>query len=78
MFSHAIKTQCKTPKVPPTSVILFINYLNLLFSLDTLKAVRSALQPLAEAWAGVRLSHTATYGIRRYTDGSWLIPHVDG
>lgn len=35
------------------------------------------LQPLAEAWAGVRLEHTSTYGIRRYTDGSWLIAHID-
>ena len=25
----------------------------------------------------MRLEHTSTYGIRRYTDGSWLIAHVD-
>ena len=25
----------------------------------------------------MRLEHTSTYGIRRYTDGSWLIAHID-
>ena len=51
--------------------------ISLLFSEATMEAVRSGLQPLAEAWAGVRLQHAATYGIRRYTEGSWLVPHVD-
>ena len=49
----------------------------LLSSEATLEALRSGLQPLAEAWAGVRLEHTSTYGIRRYTEGSWLISHTD-
>ena len=39
--------------------------------------VRRGLHPLAEEWAGVRLQHTATYGVRRYTNGSWLTSHVD-
>ena len=25
----------------------------------------------------MRLHHTATYGVRRYTNGSWLTSHVD-
>ena len=39
--------------------------------------MRRGLQPLAEDWAGVRLHHTATYGVRRYTNGSRLTSHVD-
>lgn len=39
--------------------------------------LREDIQPLAEAWAGVSLEHTSTYGIRRYTNGSWLIAHID-
>ena len=39
--------------------------------------LREDIRPLAESWAGVRLEHTSTYGIRRYTNGSWLISHVD-
>ena len=50
---------------------------SLVFSEATLEALRSGLQPLAERWSGVRLEHTSTYGIRRYTDGSWLISHTD-
>ena len=39
--------------------------------------VKRGLQPLAEEWSGVKLQHTATYGVRRYTNGSWLTSHVD-
>ena len=39
--------------------------------------VNRDLQVLAERWAGVRLEHTSTYGIRRYTDHSWLVTHID-
>ena len=27
--------------------------------------------------SGVDLEHTYTYGVRRYTNGSWLAAHVD-
>ena len=37
-----------------------------------------ALRPLVEEWAGgVPLEKTDLYGMRVYTRGSWLIPHVD-
>ena len=39
--------------------------------------LREDILPLAESWAGVSLEHTSTYGIRRYTNGSWLISHID-
>lgn len=55
--------------------------------------MKSELQPLAEEWSNLQLKHSATYGIRylfdyifmklntrlcrRYTNGSWLISHVD-
>ena len=39
--------------------------------------LREDMRPLAENWAGVGLEHTSTYGIRRYTNGSWLISHID-
>jgi len=42
-----------------------------------LDKLKHKLHPLAEAWAGVQLKHEATYGIRRYTNGSWLTSHVD-
>jgi len=44
---------------------------------EVLSAVRDTLHPLAEDWSGVRLEHTATYGVRRYTNGSWLASHLD-
>lgn len=43
----------------------------------TLDLLKETLHPLAEKWAGVKLKHSATYGIRRYTNGSWLTSHVD-
>ena len=43
-----------------------------------LSQLQARLQPLAEDWAGgVKLRHSATYGVRRYTNGSWLTSHVD-
>jgi len=39
--------------------------------------LKEALHPMAETWANVKLKHEATYGIRRYTNGSWLTSHVD-
>ena len=30
----------------------------------TLERLRSLLKPLAERWAGVHLTHAATYGVR--------------
>jgi len=44
---------------------------------DTLLTLKNELQPLAESWASIRLEHTSTYGIRRYTNNSWLVAHVD-
>ena len=40
--------------------------------------LKQGLQPLAEFWAGVRLEHTRTSYVRRYTNGSWMASHVDG
>ena len=42
-----------------------------------LESVSRTLLPLAEQWAGLKLEHTATYGVRRYNNGSWLSAHVD-
>jgi len=49
----------------------------MLLSDKTLDLLEGGLKPLAEAWADVELIHTSTYGIRRYTNGSWLTSHVD-
>jgi len=46
-------------------------------SVKVLEALNDGLHPLAEAWADIKLQHTATYGIRRYTNGSWLASHLD-
>jgi len=46
-------------------------------SQETLEELKRVMRPLAEKWAGVPLEHSATYGIRRYTNGSWLTSHVD-
>merc|ERR1739838_376862 len=46
-------------------------------SSEVLDDLRDTLHPLAEEWGGIRLQHTATYGIRRYTNGSWLASHLD-
>jgi len=46
-------------------------------SQSTLDALKETLHPLAEEWAGANLQHTFTYGIRRYTNDSWLVSHVD-
>jgi prolyl 4-hydroxylase len=35
------------------------------------------LKPILEEWSGVPLTQTACYGIRAYTNGSWLANHVD-
>ena len=48
-----------------------------IFSPGVLEMLKVGLQPMAEKWANVKLEHTATYGIRRYTNGSWLISHID-
>jgi len=44
---------------------------------EVLEEVREVLRPLAEAWSGVLLEHTSTYGVRRYTNHSWLVAHLD-
>ena len=45
---------------------------------DVFKAtVSAAMQPILEAWSGVKLEHTSLYGVRRYTKGSSLMLHVD-
>ena len=49
-----------------------------LYSNETLEMLKQGLQPLAESWAGVRLEHTRTSYVRRYTNGSWMASHVDG
>jgi len=46
-------------------------------SQSVLNQLRTKLHPLAEEWANTKLKHEATYGIRRYTNGSWLTSHVD-
>ena len=35
------------------------------------------MQPELEAWSGVKLKHSAVYGIRVYRRGSYLGQHVD-
>ena len=60
--------------IPPASLLVTWTVLS---SQETLEKVRRGLQPLAEEWSGVKLKHTATYGVRRYTNGSWLTSHVD-
>jgi len=42
-----------------------------------LETLKKKLHPLAEDWSNIKLKHEATYGIRRYTNGSWLTSHVD-
>lgn len=37
----------------------------------------NGLKPLLEEWSGVDLTPTSCYGIRVYTNGSWLSNHVD-
>ena len=44
---------------------------------EVLEATRDGLLGPAEAWSGVLLEHTATYGVRRYTNNSWLVAHTD-
>jgi hypothetical protein len=39
--------------------------------------VEPVVQGLLEAWVGRPLEHTASYGLRVYTNGSWLMSHVD-
>lgn len=41
------------------------------------KTVWDASRPLLEEWAGVELSPTSLYGVRVYTEGAVLAPHVD-
>ena len=60
--------------IPPASLLVTWTVPS---SQETLEKVRRGLQPLAEEWSGVKLKHTATYGVRRYTNGSWLTSHVD-
>jgi len=48
-----------------------------LLSFDVLDQLSEKLLPLAEKWANIKLEHTSTYGIRRYTNGSTLASHVD-
>ena len=47
------------------------------FSRSVLDQLKQKLHPLAEEWSNIKLKHEATYGIRRYTNGSWLTSHVD-
>lgn len=37
----------------------------------------SAVQPVVEEWTGMELKPTSQYGIRIYTEGALLSPHVD-
>lgn len=36
-----------------------------------------AARPTIEAWTGMKLQPTSLYGIRVYTEGAILAPHVD-
>jgi hypothetical protein len=40
-------------------------------------SIFNGLMPVLEEWAGVKLTPTSCYGIRAYTQGSWLANHVD-
>ncbi|KAL9184078.1 hypothetical protein ACHAXT_002164 [Thalassiosira profunda] len=44
---------------------------------DNRKAIWDATKPLLEEWTGVELSQTSLYGVRVYTEGAVLAPHVD-
>ena len=46
---------------------------------DTTKEIIfKTLGPLVEKWSGgVKLNPTSVYGIRRYTNNSWMLGHVD-
>lgn len=44
---------------------------------EMLESIKDEMLPLAEKWSGVKLSHTSTYGVRRYTNNSWLVAHLD-
>lgn len=50
-----------------------------LYSEDTMfnTAIMRDLQPLHEAWSGMRLVESACYGIRVYQRGTFLYNHVD-
>lgn len=37
----------------------------------------NAAKPTIEAWTGMKLQPTSLYGIRVYTEGAILAPHVD-
>eukprot|EP01084_Bolivina_argentea_P281740 482115_1 len=41
------------------------------------KKIYAALKPILEEWSGVILEPTALYGIRSYTNASWLANHID-
>ena len=45
-------------------VLLKVFSFTLILSPRTLERLRSLLKPLAERWAGVHLTHAATYGVR--------------
>jgi prolyl 4-hydroxylase len=41
------------------------------------KKISDATRPILEEWSGMELTATSIYGIREYTDGAILSPHVD-
>merc|ERR1719402_798262 len=44
----------------------------------TQEVIFKTLGPLVEKWSGgVKLNPTSVYGIRRYTNNSWMLGHVD-
>jgi len=40
-------------------------------------AIAEAARPTVEEWTGMKLHLTSVYGIRIYTEGAILAPHVD-
>ena len=44
---------------------------------EVMNQVTDTLWPMAETWSGTPLEHSATYGVRRYTNTSRLSAHLD-
>jgi len=69
---HRIQEHGDTSSLHQIPITFYMHLTNV-----TYQTLNDGLLPLAEAWAGVGLKHSRTYGIRRYTNGSWLGSHLD-
>uniref|UniRef100_A0A914VZ82 Prolyl 4-hydroxylase alpha subunit domain-containing protein n=1 Tax=Plectus sambesii TaxID=2011161 RepID=A0A914VZ82_9BILA len=55
-----------------------LNYISIKFDRQLKRDVEHAIRRQLEKWSGTSgLKHTATYGIREYTRGAVMKPHVD-